>query len=223
MHYFRRIILGTLSIFMLHGMDTPPLDKNHQELIDTIRIDTSISGSNKILLTLLQSHPKLSEKIIELDHKGNCALDYALENDHDELIEILYTNLTQMQKNELLRRAANRGDVYQANQCIQNGAQIIHKANMPPFTLAAQNGHRDVIALFYEKRPVIKNQFNYGLAIASQRAHKELVVWLLEHGAQPGHKDPNSQETPLQLAMGKNPNIGGDITTVGILLDASDL
>jgi len=82
-----------------------------------------------------------------------------------------------------------------------------------PFHLAARSGHKEVCRIFVEARVDI-NAFNAegstALHEATQFGKKDVVLYLLEKGADPSRKNDISQ-TPLELFNTFNKNAHGHV------------
>ena len=127
------------------------------------------------------------------------------------------------EKHLTLLSAAESGDLGTVQRMLQAGADVNTTGDhtMPygetPLHLAAEAGHREVVALLLEKGARIDQENFNGetpLAVAAWRGHLDVVALLLAKGAEVNQRIGNNGETALHMAA-----LGGHRDVAALLLE----
>ena len=105
-----------------------------------------------------------------------------------------------------LQTAAFKGDLGEVQALIENKADVnaANRDGTTPLFMAAQGGHREIIALLLDHgadaKQARKNDSVSPLYIAAQQGHREIVALLLDHGADAKQARKNDGVSPLYIA-----------------------
>ena len=104
-----------------------------------------------------------------------------------------------------LQTAAFKGDLGEVQALIENKADVnaVNKDGATPLFMAAQGGHREIMALLLDHgadaKQARRNDGVSPLYIAAQQGHREIVALLLNHGADAKQGTTNGR-TALHVA-----------------------
>src|SRR6185503_5154497 len=121
---------------------------------------------------------------------------------------------------ESLLAASSKGDLGEVQTLLKREANVnaANEEGTTPLFIAAEKGHRDIVALLLDKGADVKQErADSGeppLFIAAQEGHREIVALLLDHGADVKQTRTENGATPLLIAAAK-----GHREIVALLLD----
>lgn len=106
----------------------------------------------------------------------------------------------------LLLKAVRKGDISTAGRLIEDGTKLDSASDWrgwTPLTLAAYNGHGEMIELLLNKQAIVDSRGPFGrtpLSLAAANGHKSVAQSLIWHGAAVDSRDVYG-ETPLVRAV----------------------
>merc|ERR1712110_713359 len=148
-----------------------------------------ISGELEDIQTLLKELKTQGIDINIQDAKQKTGLHYAVENNHNSVVDLLLknkadVNIPDANGNSVLHIAAMKGFITITKVLLKHGAKIDAKEihGFTPLILAAQEGHLKVVELIVSKRADINAKTNDGstaLHLASYKGNLNICRYLI--------------------------------------------